>query len=140
MAGSAGGSGHSETFLDPDYIKQRVYLHDALLRKLTLLEYLPFDDNVCVREPCLNFETCTPVLKFAGPENDVMLKASTLMLRSVDPLATYSCDCPQVRTLTQFLYVSFLFHIFKFFPHKINARLLKTTIYLIHYTSNLIYK
>ena len=95
MAGSAGGSGHSETFLDPDYIKQRVYLHDALLRKLTLLEYLPFDDNVCVREPCLNFETCTPVLKFAGPENDVMLKASTLMLRSVDPLATYSCDCPQ---------------------------------------------
>ena len=107
VAGSAGGSGHSETFLDPDYIKQRVYLHDALLRKLTLLEYLPFDDNVCVREPCLNFETCTPVLKFAGPEKDVMLKASTLMLRSVDPLATYSCDCPQVWPLTQFLSVSF---------------------------------
>ena len=34
------------------------------MKKLTLLEYLPFDDNVCVREPCLNFERCTPVLKF----------------------------------------------------------------------------
>ena len=84
---------HAETFLDPDYVKQRIYLHRELLTKLTLLEYLPFDDNVCVREPCLNFEKCRPVLKF-GP-NDVMLKASTLMLRSVDPLATYTCRCPR---------------------------------------------
>ena len=90
--GRSSSIGHEETFIDPEFIRQRIYLHHEQLTKMTLLNYLPFDDNVCVKEPCLNFERCKPVLKFS--HDDKMLKESTLMFRSVNPLATYSCQCP----------------------------------------------
>ena len=88
--GYSGGT--EETFIDPEYVRQRIYLQHEQLTKVAQLNYLPFDDNVCVQEPCLNFERCKPVLKFS--HEDKMLKESTLMFRSVNPLATYSCQCP----------------------------------------------
>lgn len=75
-----------------DYIKQRIYLHKEVLQKLMLLEMLPFDDNICVREPCLNFERCSSLLKFGG--EDRTLESKTLMFRSVDPVKNYACSCP----------------------------------------------
>ncbi len=83
---------HDEHYLDPAYIKQRIYLHKDLLQKLLLLEFLPFDDNICVREPCLNFEKCSSVLKFGNEERT--LESKTLMFRSVDPVKNYACSCP----------------------------------------------
>ena len=83
---------HDEQYLDPAYIKQRIYLHKDLLQKLLLLEFLPFDDNICVREPCLNFEKCTSVLKFGNEEKTY--ESKTLMFRSVDPVKNYACACP----------------------------------------------
>ena len=86
---------HNEDYLKADYIKERVYLQYNLLKKLLLLEILPFDDNICVREPCLNYETCTSQMKIAVDEsNREPLKGSSLLFRSVDPLMTYTCSCP----------------------------------------------
>ena len=86
---------HNEDYLKPDYIKERVYLQYNLLKKLLLLEILPFDDNICVREPCLNYETCSSQMKIALDEsNREPLKGSSLLFRSVDPLMTYTCSCP----------------------------------------------
>lgn len=90
---------HTEDYLEADYIKQRIFLHDDLLKKLLLLEILPFDDNICVREPCLNFEQCSSTLRLAKDETATAdqlqpIKGQTLLFRSVDPLLTYQCSCP----------------------------------------------
>lgn len=95
---------HDESYMASDFIKQRVFLHDDLLRKLLLLDTLPFDDNICVREPCLNFEQCSSRMRLAvkgevGTDlaSDRLLvpqAQETLLFRSVDPLLTYHCHCP----------------------------------------------
>jgi cadherin EGF LAG seven-pass G-type receptor 1 len=48
---------HDE-FYTPEYLQERVYLNRAILARLATVDVLPFDDNICVREPCLNFEQC----------------------------------------------------------------------------------
>ena len=91
---------HNEKYLEADYIKQRIFLHSDLLKKLLLLETLPFEDNLCVKEPCLNFEQCSSRLKLANDENRIQgentegVTGDTLLFRSVDPLLTYHCHCP----------------------------------------------
>ena len=86
---------HNERYLRADYIKQRIYLHDQLLKKLLLLQVLPFDDNICVREPCLNFEQCSSQLKLSTADNATWpVAGDSLLFRSVDPLLTYHCHCP----------------------------------------------
>ena len=93
---------HDEAYLESEYIRQRIYLHNDLLKKLLLLEVLPFDDNICVREPCLNFQQCSSQLRLASgsstaseeSQGQVPLEGDTLLFRSVDPTLTYTCDCP----------------------------------------------
>lgn len=86
---------HNEDYLQPDYIRQRIYLHRSLLKKLLLLDILPFDDNICVREPCLNYERCSSEMKITTDGNSrKLLEGSSLLFRSVDPLVTYTCSCP----------------------------------------------
>ena len=76
---------HNEDYLKSDYIKERVYLQYNLLKKLLLLQILPFDDNICVREPCLNYETCSSQMKIANTDenNGEPLKGLSLLFRYV---------------------------------------------------------
>ena len=61
---------HNEAYLEADFIRQRIYLHSDLLKRLLLLQLLPFDDTMCVREPCLNFEQCSTQLRLADSYNE----------------------------------------------------------------------
>ena len=87
---------HDEEYVQADFIRQRIYLQKVLLEKLLLLPVLPFDDTICVREPCLNYEQCSSALRIdeTETENREPLKSNALLFRSIDPLLTYQCHCP----------------------------------------------
>ena len=84
---------HEEKYIAPSIIKQRIYLHSDLLKKLLLLEHFPFDENLCVQEPCLNFERCETVTRF-GREYE-SIGNNEIMFRAIEPITTYRCVCPK---------------------------------------------
>ena len=87
------GDRNIDSFFTPQYIQERIYLSRAILTRGTGLEILPFDDNLCVREPCLNFEECLSVLKF-GRAGD-FLTSETTLFRPIHPVNTFACRCPK---------------------------------------------
>lgn len=58
----------------------------------TVAQVLPFDDNLCVREPCLNFEHCLTVLKFGNASGFV--SSDSVLFRPIYPVSTFACRCP----------------------------------------------
>ncbi|CAL8121926.1 unnamed protein product [Orchesella dallaii] len=82
----------TEEYFSPDYIKERVFLNRITLSKLATVDVLPFSDDLCLREPCLNFEECLVVLKFRNVSNFV--PTDTMLFRSVYPWQTFACRCP----------------------------------------------
>ncbi|XP_033247045.1 protocadherin-like wing polarity protein stan isoform X1 [Drosophila miranda] len=82
-----------EEFYTPQYLQERVYLNRAILARLATVEVLPFDDNLCVREPCLNFEECLTVLKFGNASE--FIHSDTVLFRPIYPVNTFACSCPE---------------------------------------------
>lgn len=82
---------HDE-FYSPQYLQERVYLNRAILARLATVQVLPFDDNLCVREPCLNFEQCITVLKFGNASE--FIHSDTVLFRPIHPVNTFACKCP----------------------------------------------
>lgn len=79
-------------FYSPQYLQERVYLNRAILARLATVQVLPFDDNLCVREPCLNFEQCVTVLKFGNASG--FIHSDTVLFRPIYPVNTFACKCP----------------------------------------------
>lgn len=67
---------------------------------MTHLQVLPFDDTLCVREPCLNFEECLSVLKFGNASE--FITSPTLLFRPIYPVSTFACRCPSGFTGTPY--------------------------------------
>ncbi|XP_045034928.1 protocadherin-like wing polarity protein stan isoform X2 [Daphnia magna] len=81
-----------EVLYTQQFLQERVYLRRHALTKLTTLQVLPFDDTLCVREPCLNFEECLSVLKFGNASD--FISSPTLLFRPIHPVSTFACRCP----------------------------------------------
>ncbi|CAA9994079.1 unnamed protein product, partial [Nesidiocoris tenuis] len=79
--------------LPAQLLQERVHLNRNLLNKLSTLQVLQFDDNLCVREPCLNFEECVTVLKFGNASGFVA--SATMLFRPIYPVTTFACRCPK---------------------------------------------
>ncbi|XP_018329600.1 protocadherin-like wing polarity protein stan [Agrilus planipennis] len=82
---------HDE-FYTPQFLQERVYLNRAILDRLSTVQVLPFDDNLCVSEPCLNFEECLTVLKFGNASN--FISSDTVLFRPIYPVTAFTCRCP----------------------------------------------
>ncbi|XP_023244632.1 protocadherin-like wing polarity protein stan isoform X2 [Centruroides sculpturatus] len=82
----------SGSFYSPQYLQERVYLNRAILARLANVQVLPFDDNLCVREPCVNFEECLSVLKFGKASG--FIASDSLLFRPIYPVNTFACRCP----------------------------------------------
>ena len=80
-------------FYTSQYLQEKVYLNRAILARLASVQVLPFDDNLCVREPCLNFEQCLTVLKFGNATD--FIASDTFLFRSITPITTFACRCPK---------------------------------------------
>lgn len=81
-----------DEFYTSQYLQERVYLNRAILARLATVQVLPFDDNLCVREPCLNFEECLTVLKFGNASD--FIHSDTVLFRPIYPVNTFACKCP----------------------------------------------
>lgn len=82
-----------EEYYRPQFLQERVYLNRAILARLSTVQVLPFDDNLCVREPCLNYEECLTVLKFGNASD--FIHSDTVLFRPIYPVTTFACRCPK---------------------------------------------
>ncbi|XP_033222286.1 protocadherin-like wing polarity protein stan isoform X3 [Belonocnema kinseyi] len=83
--------GSVDEFYSPQFLQERVYLNRGILARLARVTVMPFDDNLCVREPCLNFEECVTVLKFGNASG--FASSDTVLFRPIYPVTTFSCKC-----------------------------------------------
>lgn len=83
--------GHNDEFYSTQFLQERVYLNRGILARLANVKVLPFDDNLCVSEPCLNYEECITVLKFGNASG--FASSSTVLFRPIYPLTTFTCQC-----------------------------------------------
>ncbi|XP_065166570.1 LOW QUALITY PROTEIN: protocadherin-like wing polarity protein stan [Atheta coriaria] len=82
-----------EDYYSQQFLKERVYLNRAILARLSTVQILPFDDNLCVSEPCLNYEECLTVLKFGNASG--FISSNTVLFRPIYPVTTFTCQCPE---------------------------------------------
>lgn len=85
-----------DLFYSPNILKERIYLNKFLLSDLIDLKILPFDDNICVHEPCINFEQCSVLSKFKAASEFV--HARNFLFRPVVTVDTFTCSCPSSYT------------------------------------------
>lgn len=89
--GRGAESGGGE-FFGSEELQERLYLNRSLLAKISSQEVLPFDDNICLREPCENYMKCVSVLKFDSLAPFVA--SDTILFRPIHPIAGLRCRCP----------------------------------------------
>uniref|UniRef100_A0A672MRU0 Cadherin, EGF LAG seven-pass G-type receptor 2 n=1 Tax=Sinocyclocheilus grahami TaxID=75366 RepID=A0A672MRU0_SINGR len=85
-------SGGEVEFFGSEELQERLYLNRSLLAQISSQEVLPFDDNICLREPCENYMKCVSVLKFDSLAPFVA--SDTILFRPIHPIAGLRCRCP----------------------------------------------
>uniref|UniRef100_A0AAR2M2I0 Cadherin EGF LAG seven-pass G-type receptor 1 n=2 Tax=Pygocentrus nattereri TaxID=42514 RepID=A0AAR2M2I0_PYGNA len=84
-----GGPGR---FFPTEELQEQLYLNRSLLRLISTQRVLPFDDNICLREPCENYMKCVSVLKFDS--SAPFVASNTLLFRPIHPVNGLRCRCP----------------------------------------------
>ncbi|KAE8623202.1 hypothetical protein XENTR_v10005537 [Xenopus tropicalis] len=82
----------AEEFLPSEKLRELLYLNRTLLGALAQQRVLPFDDNVCLREPCPNYMLCVSALRFDS--SAPFLASDTLLFRPILPVGGLRCRCP----------------------------------------------
>ncbi|XP_072233193.1 cadherin EGF LAG seven-pass G-type receptor 1 isoform X2 [Leuresthes tenuis] len=80
------------TFFPSEELQEQIYLNRTLLRLISSQEVLPFDDNICLREPCENYMKCVSVLKFDS--SPPFIASDTVLFRPIHPINGLRCRCP----------------------------------------------
>ncbi|KAM9320481.1 cadherin EGF LAG seven-pass G-type receptor 2 [Gastrophryne carolinensis] len=80
-------------FLPSEILRELLYLNRTLLATLAQQKVLPFDDNVCLREPCPNYMLCVSALRFDS--SAPFLTSDTLLFRPISPVGGLRCRCPK---------------------------------------------
>ncbi|XP_063309266.1 cadherin EGF LAG seven-pass G-type receptor 2 isoform X2 [Pelobates fuscus] len=84
---------HEGEFLPSETLRELLYLNRTLLAALAQQRVLPFDDNVCLREPCPNYMLCVSALRFDS--SAPFLASDTLLFRPILPVGGLRCRCPR---------------------------------------------
>ncbi|KAK2841261.1 hypothetical protein Q7C36_012840 [Tachysurus vachellii] len=79
-------------FFPSDALEEQLYLNRPRLNMLTQMQVLPFDDNVCLREPCQNYMKCISVLRFNS--SAPFISSPSMLFRPIHPIAGLRCRCP----------------------------------------------
>ncbi|KAG7519448.1 cadherin EGF LAG seven-pass G-type receptor 3 isoform X2 [Solea senegalensis] len=79
-------------FFPSEALEEQLYLNRLRLTSLTQMEVLPFDDNVCLREPCQNYMKCISVLRFNS--SAPFISSTSILFRPIHPIAGLRCRCP----------------------------------------------
>ncbi|KAG9508984.1 Protocadherin-like wing polarity protein stan, partial [Fragariocoptes setiger] len=109
----------TESYLSAQFVRERVYLNRALLAQLISIQVSPTfdnsdstsndnyddnvessnnsaddDDDVCVHEPCLNYQQCITSARFLNASRGPFLATRHMLFRPVTPTQAYTCLCP----------------------------------------------
>ncbi|KAF7707587.1 cadherin EGF LAG seven-pass G-type receptor 1 isoform X2 [Silurus meridionalis] len=79
-------------FYPTEELQEQLYLNRTLLTLISSQQVLPFDDNICLREPCQNYMKCVSVLKFDS--SAPFVASSTVLFRPIHPVNGLRCRCP----------------------------------------------
>uniref|UniRef100_A0AAY5EY80 Cadherin, EGF LAG seven-pass G-type receptor 3 n=1 Tax=Electrophorus electricus TaxID=8005 RepID=A0AAY5EY80_ELEEL len=79
-------------FFPSEALEEQLYLNRPRLNMLAQMQVLPFDDNVCLREPCQNYMKCISVLRFNS--SAPFISSSSMLFRPIHPIAGLRCRCP----------------------------------------------
>ncbi|KAG7263649.1 hypothetical protein CRUP_032049 [Coryphaenoides rupestris] len=79
-------------FFPSEALEEQLYLNRPRLTALAQMEVLPFDDNVCLREPCQNYMKCISVLRFNS--SAPFISSPSILFRPIHPIAGLRCRCP----------------------------------------------
>uniref|UniRef100_A0A8C3DJ17 Cadherin EGF LAG seven-pass G-type receptor 3 n=1 Tax=Corvus moneduloides TaxID=1196302 RepID=A0A8C3DJ17_CORMO len=80
-------------YFSSEELQEQLYMKRMVLTGASMLEVLPFDDNVCLREPCQNYMKCISVLKFDS--SAPFIASHSTLFRPIHPIAGLRCRCPQ---------------------------------------------
>ncbi|XP_072003202.1 cadherin EGF LAG seven-pass G-type receptor 1 isoform X3 [Engystomops pustulosus] len=79
-------------FFHSEDLQEQIYLNRTLLTLISTQRVLPFDDNICLREPCENYMKCVSVLKFDS--SAPFISSNTVLFRPIHPINGLRCRCP----------------------------------------------
>ncbi|XP_062834481.1 cadherin EGF LAG seven-pass G-type receptor 2 isoform X1 [Anolis carolinensis] len=79
-------------YIPSEDLQERLYLNRTLLAAISEQRVLPFDDNICLREPCENYMRCVSVLKFDS--SAPFIASKTILFRPIHPVNGLRCRCP----------------------------------------------
>ncbi|XP_048065943.1 cadherin EGF LAG seven-pass G-type receptor 3 isoform X3 [Megalobrama amblycephala] len=79
-------------FFPSEALEEQLYLNRPRLNTLAHMEVLPFDDNVCLREPCQNYMKCISVLRFNS--SAPFIASPSTLFRPIHPITGLRCRCP----------------------------------------------
>lgn len=85
--------GDRSQFFSSEDLQEQLYMRRMTLTSASMLEVLPFDDNVCLREPCENYMKCISVLKFDS--SAPFIASESILFRPIHPITGLRCRCPQ---------------------------------------------
>ncbi|XP_075766558.1 cadherin EGF LAG seven-pass G-type receptor 2 isoform X2 [Pelodiscus sinensis] len=86
------GGARGGRYIPSEDLQERLYLNRTLLAAISEQRVLPFDDNVCLREPCENYMRCVSVLRFDS--SAPFLASDTVLFRPIHPVRGLRCRCP----------------------------------------------
>lgn len=92
LAPRGAGAGSAGPWFSSEELQEQLYVRRAALAARSLLDVLPFDDNVCLREPCENYMKCVSVLRFDS--SAPFLASASTLFRPIQPIAGLRCRCP----------------------------------------------
>ncbi|KAI2665270.1 Cadherin EGF LAG seven-pass G-type receptor 1 [Labeo rohita] len=84
--------GAPDRYFPSEELQEQIYLNRTLLQKISSQSVLPFDDNICLREPCENYMKCVSVLKFDS--SPPFIASDTVLFRPIHPINGLRCRCP----------------------------------------------
>lgn len=90
--GGSGGTIPPGPFFPSEALQEQIYLNRTLLTLVSSQRVLPFDDNICLREPCENYMKCVSVLRFNS--SAPFVSSDTVLFRPIHPVTGLRCRCP----------------------------------------------
>ncbi|XP_069442287.1 cadherin EGF LAG seven-pass G-type receptor 1 isoform X1 [Ovis canadensis] len=84
--------GVRDKFFPSEDLQEQIYLNRTLLTAVSTQRVLPFDDNICLREPCENYMKCVSVLRFDS--SAPFISSPTVLFRPIHPVNGLRCRCP----------------------------------------------
>uniref|UniRef100_H0VPZ8 Cadherin EGF LAG seven-pass G-type receptor 1 n=1 Tax=Cavia porcellus TaxID=10141 RepID=H0VPZ8_CAVPO len=79
-------------FFPSEDLQEHIYLNRTLLTAISAQRVLPFDDNICLREPCENYMKCVSVLRFDS--SAPFISSASVLFRPIHPITGLRCRCP----------------------------------------------